>query len=372
MMTGTLEGRLAILAERGVVIDDPRQVYVAPNVQLDRICRGAVLHPGTRLLGARTFVGPGAQVGSEGPAVVDNAVLAGGAEVASGFITGSVLLAGARLGANAHVRANSLLEEEASTAHAVGLKQTILMAFVTVGSLVNFCDALMSGGRSRGDHSEIGSGFIHFNFTPFGEFGDKATSSLIGNVTEGVFLREDRVFLGGLSGLVGPQKVGFGAVTIAGQVLRRQVPAGHLFGSVGAEIDKPFARHRTSAPAEKVAKNVEYIRELFALRAWYREVRLARVPLGDYETRTVLKEAAFTIERCIEERVLRLNALLRGLGERALQFEPEELPCPLPVEAQASYVEHVDWVRSLSEDEVAAGRAWLEGVAAAVVARPVE
>jgi hypothetical protein len=68
------------------------------------------------------------------------------------------------------------------------------MAYVTVGSLVNFCDALVSGGQSRAQHSEIGSGFIHFNYTPSGKTGDKATPTLVGDVERGVFLREEKIF----------------------------------------------------------------------------------------------------------------------------------------------------------------------------------
>ena len=104
-----------------------------------------------------------------------------------------MLLTKARIGSNGHVRAGTLLEEEASTAHAVGLKQTILTSFATLGSLINCCDCLISGGRSRTNHTEVGSGFIHFNFTPWGESGDKATPSLIGGVPQGVFLREQRI-----------------------------------------------------------------------------------------------------------------------------------------------------------------------------------
>src|SRR5690606_1997997 len=129
-----------------------------------------------------------------------DSALARGAAVASGYVEGAVLLREAKLGANAHVRPGTLLEELASTAHAVGLKQTVLLAYVTLGSLINFCDCLMAGGTSRSDHSEVGSGFIHFNFTPWGERGDKATPSLIGDVVRGVFLRERRIFLGGLAG----------------------------------------------------------------------------------------------------------------------------------------------------------------------------
>ncbi len=162
-MQQVLETKLEILEARGVTIVDRRQTYLDETIDVDRICRGAVLFPGTRLLGARTFVGPGAKVGSEGPAVLENAVIGENAEIASGYVREAVMLRDSRVGANAHIRGGTLLEEEASTAHAVGLKHTILMSFVTMGSLINFCDALISGGSSRKQHTEVGSGFIHFN-----------------------------------------------------------------------------------------------------------------------------------------------------------------------------------------------------------------
>ena len=86
----------------------------------------------------RTFVGPGANVGNEGPAILENTLVGGNAEVASGYLREAVILRDTRVGANARIREGTLLEEEASTAHAVGLKQTILMSFVTMGSLINF------------------------------------------------------------------------------------------------------------------------------------------------------------------------------------------------------------------------------------------
>ena len=89
------------------------------------------------------------------------------------------------MGLGAQVREGCLLEEEANGAHCVGLKQTILFPFVTLGSLINFCDCLMAGGTSRKDHSEVGSSYIHFNYTPDG---DKTTASLFGDVPRGVML----------------------------------------------------------------------------------------------------------------------------------------------------------------------------------------
>src|SRR5262245_55619865 len=200
----SLERKLDILASRGVNILDRRQTFLDEATDPDRVCPGAVLYPGTRLIGAKTFVGPGARVGTEGPAMLEDTLIGEDTEVASGYLKDSIMLRKSRVGSNAHIRVGTLLEEEASTAHAVGLKHTVLMSFVTLGSLINFCDALISGGRSRREHTEVGSGFIHFNYTPRGHTGDKATPSLIGDVVHGVFLRQPRIFLGGLSGIVGP------------------------------------------------------------------------------------------------------------------------------------------------------------------------
>ena len=157
-MAAVQERRLADLVARGVHVIDPRQTYVDAGVLPERIHPGVVLHPGTRLMGQRTFLGPEAEIGREGPVTAIDCVLGEGARIDGGYARDAVLLRGASAGSAAHLREGTLLEEEASTAHAVGLKHTILMCFVTVGSLVNFCDLMMSGGSSRQDHSEVGSG----------------------------------------------------------------------------------------------------------------------------------------------------------------------------------------------------------------------
>ena len=92
---------------------------------------------------------------------------------------------------------------------------TLLMPWVTLGSNINLCDALIAGGSGAelGAFSEVGSGSIHFNFTPSG---DKATASLFGNVVEGVFLNQERLFIGGNNCLLGPMEADFGASTAAG------------------------------------------------------------------------------------------------------------------------------------------------------------
>jgi UDP-N-acetylglucosamine/UDP-N-acetylgalactosamine diphosphorylase len=362
-MPGDLEARLDILEAQGVTILDRRQVYLDEAVDLSRVRADAILYPGTRLVGSSTFVGTGARIGLEGPAVLDNTVIDAYAEVASGYVKDSVMLRNARVGANAHIRVGTLLEEEASTGHAVGLKHTVLMSFVTLGSLINFCDALVSGGRSRKEHTEVGSGFIHFNYTPRGRTGDKATPSLIGDAVHGVFLREPRIFLGGLSGIVGPQKVGFGSLTVAGQVLRREVPPNRIVGDVARRIDDEF--HSLNQFPRRILKlNLEYIGQLAALQAWYHDVRLARIPqCAKYnDLRIVTQSAHDLLSVSIGERVQRLRQFLdeRGLAMPAL---PSTLPpCPLGIEPSSPYVDHVKWVSKLSDSDVQLGISWLQAI----------
>jgi acetyltransferase-like isoleucine patch superfamily enzyme len=367
-LSASLPANLKSLQTRGVVIVDPRQTYLDESVDLTRICAGAVLHPGTRLCGPRTFIGPGAKVGTEGPAMLDDAVLGENVEIASGYLKEAVLLRGARAGANAHIRSGTLLEEEASTAHAVGLKHTILMSFVTLGSLINFCDALVCGGTSRSDHSEIGSGFIHFNFTPWGENGDKATPSLVGDVTRGVFLREPRIFLGGLSGLVGPQQIGFGAFSAAGQVIRRPIPDNRMVSEPARAVDREFRVGEKDKPERRVKLNREYIGQLIALRAWYRAVRLQRIPSGAAHDhlRIVTKEAIAVLDNCIAERCKRLADYMtsHSLQPGAIEFDVR--PCPVQIDAQDPYLEHTRWVKQLSENDRTTGSAWLQAIAQSI------
>ena len=368
-MRGNLEAKFDILEAKGVTIIDRRQTYLDEAINESRICRGAVLYPGTRLVGARTFVGPGARVGTEGPSVLENTIIGENSEVASGYLNEAVMLRNARVGSNAHIRVGTLIEEEASTAHAVGLKHTVLMSFVTMGSLINFCDALISGGKSRREHTEVGSGFIHFNYTPWGKSGDKATPSLIGDVVHGVFLRQPRIFLGGLSGLVGPQKVGFGSFTVAGQVVRKEIPSNRVVGDVPRKVNREFY-NSTEGPNRILNLNLGYIGQLTALQAWYREVRLARIPVTPKyaHIRVVTQAGLDLLSVCIDERVERLRQFLKERGLLIPSFPLSTPPCPLRVEAWHPYVDHIKWIMDLSPVEVEKGVSWLQSIVDRIIA----
>ena len=190
MKTSTLHQ----LQSRGVTFVAPETTHVAPDVNPDRIAPGTVIHPGCRLSGADLAIGPACVIGCEAPATVNDCQLGAGVELAGGFFERSTFLDGFKAGSGAHVRPGCLFEEGSSIAHSVGVKQTVFLPWVTAGSLINFCDALMAGGTGRKDHSEIGSSYIHFNFTPHQ---DKATASLVGDVPRGVLLNQPAIFLGG-------------------------------------------------------------------------------------------------------------------------------------------------------------------------------
>jgi UDP-N-acetylglucosamine/UDP-N-acetylgalactosamine diphosphorylase len=313
MITGD---RLETLRHQGVTLIAPETIVIDEEVDLRRVIGPkTVIHPGTRLLGKRLLIAPGCEVGQETQATVDDCVLGKNVTLKGGYFNGAAFLEGANMGSSSHVRAGTILEEDANGAHAVGLKQTVLLPFVTLGSLINFCDVLMAGGSSRRDHSEVGSGYIHFNFTPFGAKGDKATASLIGDVPHGVMLRSARIFLGGQGGIVGPLSVAYGTVLAAGAVYRLDHGPGHLV--VGEELkpfSMPFTPLRYNRVREKLAKNLTYVGNLSALAHWYRELRLRFAAAGSVEEQ-IYKRCIDLLAGNIDERIARIAQLAEAMPD---------------------------------------------------------
>ena len=272
--------RVEELVRRGVRIPAPGGVEIGAEVVPERIAPGVMIHTGCKLYGARTSVGPGCVLGREGPVTIEDCQLGSDVRLKGGYFCGAVFLDGAVMGSGAHVRPGTILEEGAEMAHTVGLKQSIFFPFVVGGSLINFCDALMAGGRNRAEHSEIGSSFIHFNYTPHG---DKATASLIGDVPRGVMLDQPPIFLGGQGGIVGPVRMEYGTVLAAGHVLRKDVlEANHLVVPPMPHAGVlPFADGHRSV-ARVLSNGSIYIGNLAALEVWYAQVRKSRLERDAY------------------------------------------------------------------------------------------
>ena len=277
MENGMSSQQIACLQQRGVLFVAPETVTVGPEVDPARIAPGVIIHPGSRLQGAALAIGPGCVLGEEGPVVLHDCQLGARVRLRSGFFDRATLLDAVDAGANAHVRPGTLLEEHANFGHCVGLKQTVLLPYVAMGSLINFCDCLMSGGTGADNHSEVGSSYVHFNFTPHQ---DKATASLIGDVPRGVMLDQSPIFLGGQGGLVGPCRIAYGTVLAAGQICRKDsLTPGHLIRAAAPAkaIDHPYDPRIMGNIAHRLTSNLHYLGNLLALDAWW---RLVRVPFA--------------------------------------------------------------------------------------------
>ena len=187
-----LNNKINILIEKGVRISNPESVEIGDEVDIERISgNGVSIYSGCKIFGSSTLILQGSSIGYEGPVTIENCQVGSQVKLKNGFFKQSVFLNKVSMGLSSHVRDGTILEEQASVAHTVGLKQTILFPFVTLGSLINFCDCFMAGGTDRKNHSEVGSSYIHFNYTPNQ---DKATASLIGDVPSGVMLKQNPIF----------------------------------------------------------------------------------------------------------------------------------------------------------------------------------
>ena len=266
-----------------------------------------MIYPGCRIYGAQTVISAGVRLGAEGPVTVEDCYLGPKVDLKGGYLRQSVFLEKAGMGSGAQVREGCLLEEEASGAHCVGLKQTILLSFVTLGSLINFCDCLMTGGTDRTNHSEVGSYYIHFNYTPDG---DKCTPSLFGDVARGGMLDQPPIFLGGQGGAAGPVRVGMGVVVVAGCILREDILEDRRLVVVGAhrEAKRRYIPRSYGNLARLMRNNVVYLANLVALEEWYRAVRqpfFSREEFGPL----VYGGAVALLAGAKEERIKRLKAM---------------------------------------------------------------
>jgi UDP-N-acetylglucosamine/UDP-N-acetylgalactosamine diphosphorylase len=317
MITKDNMSKIEKLIEKGVKINQPTSVEISDDVDVDRISAdGVVIYAGCKIFGADTLILPGAKLGYEAPATVDNCQVGPDVELKGGYFKRAVFLEKARLGLGSHVREATILEEQAVIAHTVALKHTILFPFVTLGSLINFCDCLMAGGTSRKNHSEVGSSYIHFNFTPSQ---DKATASLIGDVPRGVMLNRKPIFLGGQGGLVGPCRLNFGITVAAGTIVRKDEAREDrlIFGSEGKGGSIPFAPGKYQGNKRIIINNIIYIGNLMALQQWYRQVRTIFISKRFPETLMLgLKK---NIDAAIEERIKRLEAVCLRTPETGRQ-----------------------------------------------------
>lgn len=376
------------LIQAGVHLPNPSNVTIAEDVDLSRIkARESVFHPGTTIRGKDTFIAEGARIGTEGPVTVENCFVGPDVELKSGFFSGSVFLKKAVCGYGSHVRQGTILEEEASIAHTVGLKQTILFPFVTLGSLINFCDCLMAGGTDRKNHSEVGSSYIHFNFTPNQ---DKATPSIIGDVPRGVMMNQRPIFLGGQGGLVGPARIAYGTVLAAGTIHRMDqlVENQLVFGEKLHSGKFPHVPGIYHGLARIFTNNFNYIGNLYALRIWYARIR--SLFIGSEMPQALFEGLKATLEIVIAERIRQLDKLAQKLsfteadkglryefssewrkiesvleGLNAYEGEPmlrDQFIISVEKQIAGNGPVYLEVIKALTSEESASGQEWLESI----------
>jgi bifunctional UDP-N-acetylglucosamine pyrophosphorylase/glucosamine-1-phosphate N-acetyltransferase len=299
------------LIHKGVRIPNPQSVEIGSDICVDRIAgRNVTIFSGSKVFGEKTLICEGTQIGFEAPATVVNCYVGPEVALKGGFFQDATFLKQSSCAFGAHIRYGTILEEKVRIAHTVGLKQTILFPYVTLGSLINFCDCLMAGGTSPVNHSEVGSSYIHFNYTPNQ---DKATPSLLGDVPRGVMLKQSPIFLGGQGGLVGPCQLAFGTVVAAGTICRKdQLDENYLIMDSGPRSARiPFLPGRHLNLRRILNHNFGYIANLIALNQWYQQIR-SRFIGPDYPLQ--LAEGLFdTLGNNIAERIKQLKKLKKKL-----------------------------------------------------------
>jgi UDP-N-acetylglucosamine/UDP-N-acetylgalactosamine diphosphorylase len=296
--------RVARLRNAGVLVSSCERVFVGAEVPLEHIEPEAML-VNAMIRGEQTAIGSQAKIGVSGTSVLRNTQVGRGAELGAGWYEQATLLADVKVRGFAELRQGTVLEETAEAGHNVGLKHTFFGVGAVAGSCINFCDVLVTGGSSRQDHTEIGSGAVHFNFDPRGDkFG-----SLLGDVT-GLLLRKRRIFVGGNCGVVAPVQIGFGAVMAAGTTLRKDVEANQMFlgeasdpEATGGEFD-PEIYHDLR---RKLLTTARLVGNLQALELWYKTVRL---PSADGLERMLCEGALRNIRIHLEHRARELDKIL--------------------------------------------------------------
>jgi bifunctional UDP-N-acetylglucosamine pyrophosphorylase / glucosamine-1-phosphate N-acetyltransferase len=213
----TLEG----LLRAGVTIVDPATTYVDPEVE---IASDVVVEPGCHLLGT-TRIAADCQIGPNSY-IVDS-------EVGEGSRVWLSVLEGARVGQRvqigpmSHLRPGAVIEDEANLGNYAEVKAS------RIGSGTQMHHFSYIGDAELGERVNIGAGTITVNFSS--ETRAKSRTTV-----------DDDASIGSDTMLVAPVHVGEGAMTGAGSVVTRDIPAGEVW--VGAPARR--LRNRRGAPAD--------------------------------------------------------------------------------------------------------------------------
>jgi bifunctional UDP-N-acetylglucosamine pyrophosphorylase/glucosamine-1-phosphate N-acetyltransferase len=211
---------LAALQRSGVTIVDPATTYVDPEVEIEA---DAIVEPGCHLLG-NTRVGPECLIGPNSY-IVDSDI-GEGSRVWLSVLEGARVGRRVEIGPMSHLRPGAVIEDEARLGNYAEVKAS------RIGSGTQMHHFSYIGDAELGERVNIGAGTITVNFSS--ETRAKSRTTV-----------EDDASIGSDTMLVAPVHVGHGAMTGAGSVVTRDIPAGEVW--VGAPARRLRDR-RTSPP----------------------------------------------------------------------------------------------------------------------------
>lgn len=357
------KAELQSLQNQGVHIPSLDHICIGRDVLLDKIAAGVVLHPFCRITGKDTKIYPNAEIGPRGSVILENSMIGSDAVIGNqGSVTLVKTVAGPKTvlgsgsaeqavflgketdlndfttGGGFRVRKGSLYEEDASSAQHTDTKMTLLFPWATLGSNVNLCDLLLAGGvgPELGKFTEIGSGTIHFNFTIRG---DKATGTLLGNASSGVFLKEKRLFIGGNNCLLGPLQAEFGALSAAGLRVSGKLKAGLNLGQEFPTGHREYDPRIFLKAKAIVGNQVHYVGQLAALSQWYQMVRLS-IAQRNPERCQVYQAGMQIVELNIQERIAQLERFIESLETSVQLLSEQAAPPRTVIQEQRTLLEH--------------------------------
>ena len=201
------------LMQAGVSILDPSRTTIEATAEVGE---DTVIHPGVSLLG-KTVVEQGCVL--EQGAWLKDVVVGEGVRIAPySVLEGAEIADGCQIGPFARLRPGAVVGEGAKVGNFVEVKKSELGRGVKVNHLAYVGDATI------GEGSNIGAGVVTCNYD-----GHKKSVTRIGR----------HVFVGSDTMLVAPVEVGDEAMTAAGSVVTKDVPAGAL--AVGRSIQRNIA-----------------------------------------------------------------------------------------------------------------------------------
>ena len=214
----------------GVTIVDPASTFVDAGVEIGP---DTVIAPFTIIRG-RTTIGEGCRIGP-GARIRDSRI-GDGCAIVDSTVEESEIGDGTDVGPYSHLRPGARIAPHVHIGNYVEIKNSTVGSGTAIGHVSYLGDATV------GERVNIGAGAITTNFD-----GRQKHRTTIG----------DDAFIGCDTMLRAPVEVGPGAITGAGAVVTRDVPAGRKVAGVPARLIPPHAE-QTPAREDGGATNTEY------------------------------------------------------------------------------------------------------------------